>query len=171
MNKSTKIIVCLGLGMGALFGVSGSIFTDPPVLQNVLYEISSVALVVATLLLGLQLFKQDKDYLATGFLLFAIGEAIMTVGIPLGQVGGQASFGAGIAFYVPALLFISIPKEFPLWTRFTGLAACVPFIIAASKIFLGEQVLSTSALPGAGYGLLTFTIIGWILAILRTNRF
>ena len=66
--------------------------------------------------------------------------------------------------------YISIPKGFPKFVRFTGVAASIPFAIAAAKIFLGEQVLSTSPLPGAGYGLLTITIIGWILIILKKKR-
>ena len=162
----TRISVS-GLAIGAVFGVLGSVFASHPLLQTGLYEISSVALVAAMVFLAIKFLRDDSDYLAAGFLVFAIGEAIMTVGMPLGQVGGQPSFGAGMAMYVPGLLFISIPKKFPLLVRLTGIAAAIPFGIAATKIFLGEQVLSTEPLPGAGYGLLTVTIIGWIWVLLR----
>lgn len=167
MIRTERIIASIGLAIGALFGALGSIFVDPPVLQTVLYEISSVGLVVATAFLTIKYIRTNMDFLATGFLIFAIGEAIMTVGMPLGADGGMAAFGAGLALYVPALLFISIPKYFPVIFRITGIAASIPFAISASKIFLGKQVLSTEALPGIGYGLLVITIIGWIWTILK----
>ena len=91
----------------------------------------------------------------------------MSGGSVAGQVGGQPSFAAGMALYVPALLFIFIPKGFDLWIRIAGIVTTIPFLIAASKIFYGGQVLSTSALPGTGYGLLTVTFIGIIITLLR----
>jgi len=167
MKQNEKTLASVGLLIGAVFGASGSIFTDPPVLQTMLYEISSIGLTAGTAFLAVKFMRDNKDYIATGFLLFAIAEAIMTVGMPLGQVGGQPSFGAGLAMYVPGLLLISIPKGFPLLFRITGTVACVPFAVAAAKIFMGEQVLSTTPIPGAAYGLLTITIFGWVWSILK----
>jgi hypothetical protein len=167
MNKKQNILASTGLAIGAAFGVAGSIFTDPASMQIALYEISSVGLIAASTLLAVKYLRSNNDLIATGFLLFAIGEAIMSVGTAGGQVAAQPAFAAGMALYIPSLLFLSIPKEFPIWSRIAGIAACVPFLVAASKIFLGEQVLSTSPFPGAGYGLLTITIIGWIWTLLR----
>lgn len=169
MNPTTNTLASIGLAVGAIFGVSGSIFTEPT-LQIALYQISSVALTAACALLTVKFLRDGNDYVATGFLLLAIGEAVMSAGTALGQVGGQPAFAAGMALYVPALLFISLPKAFPTWSRFTGVAATIPFSIAAAKIYLGGQALSTSVFPGAGYGLLTLTIVGWILSLLRTGR-
>ena len=75
-----------------------------------------------------------------------------------------------MALYVPAFLMISISKGFPLWSRITGVITSIPFLIAASKIFMGEFVQSTSALPGAGYGLLTITSAGWIYFLLSEQK-
>lgn len=169
MNRKLNIIASIGLAIGALFGTSGSIFTEP-ILQIVLYQISSIGLTVACAILTIKFLRENNDLIAAGFLLFAIGEAVMTAGAASGSVGGQASFGAGMALYVPALFLISIPKTFPLWTRISGIAATIPFSTAASIIFLGGQALSTSPIPGAGYGLLVITIIGWILTIVRKER-
>jgi hypothetical protein len=166
MKPIQNIIASIGLAIGAIFGIAGSIFTAP-VSQIVLYEISSIGLTAACALLAVKFIRAGKDFVATGFLLLAIAEAVMTAGAALGQLGAQPSFGAGMALYVPAFLFISIPTTFPIWARFTGLAASVPFGIAAATIFSGGEVLSTSALPGAGYGLLVASIIGWILTLLR----
>lgn len=169
MNTKLNNLASIGLALGAIFGTSGSIFTEP-IMQIVQYQISSIGLTVACALLTMKFLREEKDFIAAGFLLFAIGEAVMTAGAASGQVGGQPSFAAGMALYVPAFLLISIPKRFPLWARITGISATIPFLIAASKIFLGGQVLSTSPIPGVGYGLLVVTIIGWILTLLREKN-
>ena len=169
MKQQLNLIACLGLATGAIFGMSGSMVANP-ILQTVLYEISSIGLVIAFALLTIKFIREQKDFLAAGFLLFAIAEAVMTSGAALGQIGGQASFGAGIAFYVPALLLLSIPKGFPLWIRIAGIATTIPFAISASKIFLGEVLLSTSSIVGAAYGLLVLTIIGWIITLIRERK-
>lgn len=166
MNQKLNNLASVGLAVGAIFGTSGSMFTEP-VTQVVQYEISSIGLVVASVLLTLKYLREEKDFIAAGFLVFAIGEAVMTTGAASGPVSGQSSFGAGMALYVPAFLLISIPKGFPLWARITGIAATIPFLIAASIIFLGGEILSTSPIPGIGYGLLVISIIGWILSLWR----
>jgi ABC-type transport system involved in multi-copper enzyme maturation permease subunit len=169
MNQQLNFIACAGLATGAIFGISGSAVSDPT-LQIVFYEISSLGMVIAFSLLVMKFFREQKDFMATGFLLFALAEAVMSSGTALGEIGGQASFGAGMALYVPALLFICLPKEFPMWVRIAGIATAIPFFISAAKIFFGEVVLSSSAVIGAGYGLLVLTIIGWILTLYRETR-
>jgi uncharacterized membrane protein YhhN len=163
MKKSEKILASVGLGMGAVFGVLGSVFSDPLVLQTALYEISSIGLTTAAAFLAVKFMREQKDFIAAGFLLLAIGEAIMTI-------GGQDAFAAGMALYIPAFLLISIPKHFPLVVRITGVAASIPFAIAVIKMYMGEEIPSTSPLPGAGYGLLTLTIIGWIWTIMQKSK-
>jgi len=166
MNRSVNLLAIIGLAIGAVFGLSGSFVSDP-IIKVVLYEISSIGLIVALTILAIRFLKEDHIFLATGFLLFSIGEAVMSGGTAAGELGGQPAFGGGMALYVPALLLISISKKFPAWGRMLGLAACIPFGLVASKIFLGEVVLSSSALAGVGYGLLTLTIISWMLTLYK----
>lgn len=166
IKHSNNLIAVIGLAIGALFGVVGGFFSNPTI-QIGIYEISSIGLTAACVLLAVKYMREKEDYLATGFLLLAIAEAVMTAGASAGAQMGQASFGAGMALYVPSFLFISLPKKYPIWTRLPGLLATIPFTLAATQIFMGEEVLSTSTLPGVGYGLLTLTIIGWIIALLR----
>lgn len=169
MNNKLNIIASVGLACGAVFGIAGSIFTSP-VLQISLYEISSVGLTAGCILLFVKFLQLKNEFLSSGFLLLAIAEAVMSGGNAMDQISAQPAFSAGMALYVPAFLFIGFAKGFPLWTRFTIVAASVPFLIAASKIFLGGQVLSTSPLPGAGYGLFTLSIIGWVIYLLREKN-
>ncbi|MBK8505067.1 MAG: hypothetical protein IPL46_24405 [Saprospiraceae bacterium] len=160
------LIACAGLAIGAIFGIFGSLVADP-IMQILLYEISSVGLTSGCALLTIKYIQEKEELMAAGFLLFAIAEAVMSGGSAVGQIGGQAAFGAGLALYLPALWLISSTKKFSILFRFTGIAATIPFGIAAAKIFMGTEVLSTSALPGAGYGLLSLTIFGWIWSLLK----
>ena len=169
MNKKLNIIASAGLITGALFGLAGSIFTSPQ-LQILLYEISSVGLIAACALLAIKFLNLKMEFIASGFLLLAIAEAVMSGGTAFGQISGQPSFGAGMALYVPAFLLIGFSKGFPLWTRITIIASAIPFLISASIIFSGGQVLSTSPLPSAGYTLFTLAIAGWVIFLLRQNK-
>ena len=170
-NQNAKIktyISVVGFALGVLFGMAGSAVKDP-VTQVVFYEISSIGLTVAAVLMAWKFAKENADLLSAGFLILAIGEAVMSGGAATDSIssGAQSSFGAGMALYVPALLMISLPKGYPLFVRITGSLASIPFAIAAAMIFMGQEVLSTSPFPSAGYGLLSLTIIGWIYTLLR----
>ena len=172
MENSTRtlhILSSIGLAIGAGFGMAGSM-TNEPILQNCEWEISSVGMISACALLTMKYFRSGNDFLAAGFFLLAIGEAVMSGGTVSGLVGAQPTFAAGMALYIPALWLISFPNSFAIWIRIAGVAASIPFAIASSKIFLGEQVLGTASLPGAGYGILTIAFIGWILTLLREKN-
>ena len=168
MSRSSNYLTISGLAIGVIFGLSGS-FVSGPNLQIVLYEISSLGFMVGTVLMTLKFFRQNEDLVAAGFLLLTIAEAVMSGGNALGQVGGQASFGAGMAMYVPSFLLICLPKVLPTWVRVTGIATTIPFAIAASIIFSGGQVLSTDALPGIGYGMLSLSFIGFIITLIKEH--
>ena len=169
MNRTQNQLAAAGLAIGAIFGLSGSFLTKDPTTQIALYEISSVGLLVASALLTLKFFREGKDLLAAGFLIFALGEAIMSSGAGMGEELAQASFGAGMATYVPAFLLLGLSKGFPLLPRITIILAAVPFLIAAVTIFSGGQALSSSPVVGGAYGLLVLSIIGWCTYLLRES--
>ncbi|NQW29073.1 MAG: hypothetical protein HQ472_00985 [Ignavibacteria bacterium] len=83
-----------------------------------------------------------------------------------------SSIGLIAALALLPLKYIRLQKDllatgFPIFVRITGILAAIPFALAAAEIFMGTEVLSTSPLPGAGYGLLTITIVGWIWTLAR----
>lgn len=168
MERTKYILAAAGLATGVIFGISGSLVS--PQMAIAFYEISSVGLTAACVILALNFYRKEEDLVASGFLLFAIAEAVMSGGTSAGEIAGQPAFGAGMALYVPAFLLISIPGKFPLWNRLSGIATAIPFGIAAAIIFSGGQVLSSSGLAGAGYGLLSLTTIGWIINLLGENK-
>ena len=169
MKSNLNRIASAGLLAGALFGIAGSIFTSP-VAQIILYEISSVGLIAGCALLTIKFIIKKNEFIASGFLILAIAEAVMSGGTASGQIAGQPSFAAGMALYVPGFIMIGFSKGFQLWSRITIIAASIPFLIAASIIFSGGQVLSTSPLPGAGYTLFSITIIGWVIFLFRQSN-
>ena len=160
------LFIVIGFATGAILGIAGSQVTSANI-QSTLYEISSLGLITAAMLTGIRLLRSGSSSVAAGFLTLAIAEAIMSSGTALGQIGGQASFGAGMALYGPALLMINVPMILPLWVRAAGILSCIAFLIAGFMIFSGEQVLPVATLPTVGYTLLTVSIIGWIYCVVK----
>ena len=167
--KRLNIVAAVGLALGAVFGLAGTLVTQPN-LQEILWAIDGVGLVLATALLTLKFFRKGNDFVAAGFLVFAIGEAVMLSGTASGSIGSVPAFAAGTALWAAALLLISIPKEFAIGIRLVGIGSAILFAITAARIFWGEQLLPTSSpLPFFAYPFLVVTFIGWILTLLREN--
>lgn len=169
-NRIISILIITGFALGVIFGIGGSSVKDL-VLQSIFYEISSLGIIVAAVLLAGRLFRKGEDLVSAGFMVFALGEIVMNVGVaPAASEVAMGSFGAGMALYVPAFLMISLPKFWPLLVRITGVLCTIPFAIAAVKIFLGQNVPSTSLFPSAGYAFLSLTMIGIIFTMIKRKN-
>lgn len=114
--RRLNIVAAIGLALGAVFGLAGTMVKQSN-LQNTSWGIDSVGLVMATSLLTLKFFRKGNDFVAAGFLVFAIGESVMLSGTAAGLIGSVPSFAAGTALWAAALLLISIPKEFAIGVR------------------------------------------------------
>ena len=159
--RKLNIVAAVGLGFGAVFGLAGTVVTQP-YLQATLWAIDSVGLVIAAALLTVKFLRKGCDCVAAGFLVFAIGESVMLSGTAAGLVGSVPAFAAGTALWAAALLLISIPKEFAGWVRLVGIATAILFAINAARIYLGEQLLpNSSPLPFFAYPFLVLTLLGW----------
>ena len=169
-DRPLSILAAVGLGLGAVFGLAGT-FAPQPHWQSVAWAIDGVGLVVAAALLALKFFRRGRDFVASGFLVFAVGEGVILSGTAAGSTGSIPAFGAGAALWAAALLLISAPREFPPWVRVVGIATSVLFFITAARIFWGERVLPTSSpLPFFAYPLFVLTFIGWIRFLLEEGR-
>src|SRR2546421_2183322 len=113
-NRSLNMLTAIGLAVGILFGMAGTFVTNPS-LQSTLWEIDSVSLVMATALLTLKHFRQGNDIVAAGFIVFAIGEAVVLSGTAAGLAGSVPSFAAGTALWATSLMLVSIRGQFPVW--------------------------------------------------------
>jgi hypothetical protein len=89
MKIPVNIVAAVGLALGAVFGMAGTLVTQPN-LHAASWGIDSAGLVMATTLLSLKFFRKGSDFVAAGFLAFAIGEGVMLSGGRSEIVGGLA---------------------------------------------------------------------------------
>ena len=159
-HRGLNILAAIGLALGAVFGLVGTVVPQSN-LRNTSWGIDGAGLVMAASLLTLKFFRKGNDFVAAGFLVFAIGEAVMLSGTASGSIGSVPAFAAGTALWAAALLLISIPKEFAIGIRLVGIGSAILFAITAARIFWGEQLLPTSSpLPFFAYPFLVITFIG-----------
>jgi hypothetical protein len=167
MKNPLNVLAAVGLALGGVFGMAGS-FATLPYLRNLAWEIDGLGLVAATALLTLKFFRKGDDFVAAGFLVFAIGESVMLGGMAAGLDGSVPAFAAGAALWATALLLISIPRVFPLWVRLAGVASAILFAITATRIYWGQPLSPiTTPLPAIAYPLFVLTFIGWIWTLLK----
>jgi hypothetical protein len=161
------IVASAGLAVGGVFGLAGT-FVGQPAIRQIFWAIDGVGIVVATALLALRYFRRNDDCIAAGFLVFLAGESLLLSGTAAGLSGSVPSFASGIALWSAALTLTSAPSTFALWIRLAGAVAAVLFAITAIELFVGGQLLPTTApLPSLGYPFLVLTFIGWIWTVLR----
>jgi hypothetical protein len=167
MHKPMNIIAAVGLALGGALGLTGAMVAQQNV-QAILWAIDAAGIVMASALLAVKYFRTGNDVVASGFLIFAIGEGVLLSGTAAGPAGSVPAFAAGISLWATALLLVSIPRLFAVPVRILGLVSAILFIITAARIFWGEQLLPTSApLPSYAYPLLVATFIGWIWTLWR----
>ncbi len=162
----TRSIVVGALAVGAVLGFGGNFFEQGST-QNVLYAVSALGLILASVLLAVQHLSAGHLLVAAGFVLLALGETRLLN--PTDAPGAEASFAGGVLLYAPALVMIALSKWAPLWARVTGAIAAVPFAVHGLVYLGGGDIDSTGPLAAIGYALLTVTIIGWIVAVLRSE--
>ena len=169
-HRSLRIVAAAGLGVGAVFGLGGTFVESAP-LRQLFWTIDGVALVVASALLTVMHFRQGDDLVASGFLVFGIGQGVIVSGNAAGLEGSLPSFGGGVALWAAALLLTSVPRRFATWVRIAGIFAAVLFAIVAVRIVLGQPLLPTSApLPFFAYPFLIVTFVGWIWELFNQER-
>jgi hypothetical protein len=167
MRNPLKIAAIVGLALGGILGMVGTLVASENV-RAISWAIDGTSLVVATSLLALIYFRKGNDCVAAGFLVYAIGEAVMLGGTAASLEASVPSFAAGTALWAAGLLLISTPKNFLIWTRIAGLIGALLFAITSSRIFWGEQILPISKpLPYVAYPFLVLTFIGWIWTLLK----
>ena len=110
MKSPLNVVAAVGLALGAVFDLAGTIVTQPN-LRATSWGIDGVGLVMATTLLTLKFLRKGNDLVAAGFLVFAIGQGVILSGTAGSVIGSVPSFAAVTALWATALLLISIPKR------------------------------------------------------------
>ena len=167
MSKPQKFIIVAGLAAGAVLGMLGTLVSSQRV-RNLSWALDSTGLIVATCLLALFYFRKGKDFVAAGFLVYAIGEAVMLGGTAGNLQDSMPAFAAGTALWSAGLLLTSFPPAFVMWGRLVGTIAGVLFAIVSLTIFAGHPLSPVSRpLPYFAYPFLVLTFIGWIWTVLK----
>jgi hypothetical protein len=170
MQNRLDGIAAAGLGTGAVFGMIGTMVASQQV-RAAAWALDGTALIVATCLLALRYFRRGNDALAAGFLVYAIGEAIMLSGTAMTLEASVPSFGAGTALWAAGLLMTSLPDGFAGWVRGAGVVAALLFAITSARIFWGETLTPiASPLPYFAYPFLVLTFAGWVWTLVKTER-
>jgi hypothetical protein len=166
-GASLNHIAAGGLVVGAAFGLAGTLVSSPQ-LQASLWAIDSVGLVLATSLLAVKYLRAGSELVATGFLIFAIGEGVLLSGTAAGPTASVPAFAAGIALWAAALAVISASPHFAPWLRLLGGVAAALFAVTAARIYAGEVLLPTATpLPFFAYPFLVGTLLGWAWTLMR----
>jgi hypothetical protein len=79
VERRLNVLAVLGLALGALFGLAGTL-VEQTGLRGVLWGIDGADLVMAACLLALKYARRANDLVASGFLVFAIGESVIMSG-------------------------------------------------------------------------------------------
>ena len=170
MKSRQNLIASVGLAIGGIFGMAGT-FVPNEHLRNSFWAIDSVGLIVATALLALKFFRKGSDFVAAGFLVFAIGEAVMLSGTAAELRASIPAFAAGTALWSAALCLVSGSAEFPMAVRVIGIVAAILFALTSGVIYGGEPLSPLSSpLPFFAYPFLVLTFFGWIWTLARENR-
>ena len=168
-DRGLRVLASVGLAVGAVFGMAGA-FAPSAFLRGLAWGIDGVGLIMAGALLTLAFYRKGQDLVASGFLVFVVGEGLVLSGAAMDLVASVPSFGAGISLWALALVLISIPRVFPLPVRLLGFLAAVLFGVTAARIFAGIQVMPTTApLPFYAYPVFVATLIGWIWTLVKAD--
>ena len=168
-DKCLRVLASVGLAVGGVLGMAGT-FAPSASLRGLAWGIDGVGLVMASALLTVGFYRRGQDLVASGFLVFAVGEGIILSGAAMDLAASVPSFGAGTGMWAVALALISVPRAFPLLVRILGLVASVMFAATAGQIFAGVQILPTSSpMPFYAYPVFVATFVGWIWTLLRAD--
>jgi hypothetical protein len=164
-DNGLRVLASTGLAVGGIFGLAGT-FAPSASLRGLAWGIDGIGLVMASAVLTIVFYRRDQDLVASGFLVFAVGEGIILSGAAMDLIASVPSFGAGTGLWALALALISIPNVFSLPVRLLGLLAAVLFAATALMIFAGVQLMpTTSPLPFYAYPVLVATFGGWIWSL------
>jgi len=169
-SRRMDIIIEIGLVLGAVLGMLGT-FVPEQIIRAEAWTIDGVGLIVATCLLALRFFRHGEDCVAAGFLVYALGESVMSIGNAAGLSGSIPSFQAGAALWAAGLMLTAVPKVLARATRIASVIAAVLFAIVSARIAWGEEILPTSRpLPYFAYPFLVLTFAGWFWHVAKRHR-
>ena len=169
MKSYLKFLTITGLVLGGTLGMAGTFVVDDH-LRSLLWAIDGTGLIAATSLLAVRFVRAGEESLAAGFIVYAIGEAVMLGGTAGTLEASVPAFAAGTALWSAGLFLTSLPKVFMIWARIASIIAATLFCIVSLRIFLGADITPlTKPLPYFAYPFLVITFAGWIVSTAKAE--
>jgi len=169
-ERLLRVLASIGLAIGGALGLAGT-FAPSASLRGIAWGIDGLALVMAAALLTIMFYRRDEPLVASGFLVFTVGETLILSGAAQDLTASVPSFGAGTGLWALALFMISTPNVFSRPVRVLGACAGTLLAATAAQIFAGVQLTPlASPLPFYAYPVLVATMVGWIWMLLRRNN-
>ncbi len=160
-SERPSVLAPICLVVGALLGLVGS-FAPSPGLRGLAWGVDGIALVVAAALLAVHFLRQGRDRMASGFLVFIAGQALVLSGSAMSLEASAPSFAAGAGLWAAALVLISAPEVMPRSVRVLGCIAALLLGATAIQVFIGRNLTPLSEpLPFFAYPALVLTLLGW----------
>ena len=95
-------------------------FAPSAFLRGLAWGIDGVGLVMAGALLTLTFYRSGQDLIASGFLVFAVGEGLILSGAAMDLAASVPSFGAGTSLWALALVLMAFRACFLCQCAFSG---------------------------------------------------
>jgi len=160
-DGETPRVAAIGLVIGAILGMTGT-FVSSASLRGLAWGVDGTALTAAAALLTVHHLRRGNDVVAAGFLVFAIGEALILSGAAMDLAASAPMFAVGAALWAASLALVSAPGTMPALLRSVGAVGSVLFAVVALQIFYGYPLTPLSEpLPFFAYPFLAATLLGW----------
>lgn len=169
-SNAERGIITVGLLTAVVLGLAGGP-VGPGALQTVLFALSSLGWVAATMLLALRHARLGGSHtlVAAGMAILTVAEMMLWAGGNPSATGtGQTSAG-GAMFYAPALLLVSVPTAYPWLVRIMGILASLPWAAFTFQFLAGQMPSYQGGLALMGYALISVTMIAWVVVLGRTE--
>lgn len=169
MKQNRIIIAAIGLLVGCILGVAGSVVPSDT-FRNLAWAAGSAGIILAGALLTIWYFRKGWDGVAAGYLLLVLGESVVFSSCATNLDDNIPSFGAGTFLWALSMATLSFQKTFPVFVRFTGIVAAGLFATVSLLIFTNYPVNALARpLPFLAYPFYAATLVGWAWTLLRRH--
>ena len=168
-DRYSRILPAVGLATGAILGMAGS-FAPSPGLRGLAWGVDGIGIIVACAVLVIHHLQRGDTPLATGFLVFLLGETVITSAAAAPLEASGPSLAAGTGLWAAGLALVSLSPSMPRLVGASGGVAAILLAITSLRIFGGANLTPLSQpLPFDAFPFLALTLFGWAWVAARSG--